>query len=96
MPTLSDRLLQLKKERGLLQKDIAMAVGLSVMGYQRYENGTRQPNAETLAKLADYFQVSADYLLGRTEKIESIKMKSNCLNSECLAENQERINITTK
>jgi len=66
MPNLSERLVQLKKERGLLQKDIAKAVGLSVMGYQRYENGKRQPAADTLIKLADYFNVSLDYLTGRT------------------------------
>ena len=67
MPNLSNRLVQLKKERQLLQKDIAKAVDLSVMGYQRYENGTRQPTTDTLEKLADYFDVSTDYLLGRSD-----------------------------
>lgn len=70
MTTLSDRLIQLKKERSLLQKDIAKAVDLSVMGYQRYENGTRQPTTDTLQKLADYFNVSTDYLLGRSDNPE--------------------------
>lgn len=70
MATLSDRLIQLKKERDLLQKDIAKAVNLSVMGYQCYENGTRQPTTDTLQKLADYFNVSTDYLLGRTDNPE--------------------------
>lgn len=65
MPNLSERLTQLKKERGLLQKDIAKAIGLSVVGYQRYEYGTRQPTVDTLIKLADYFNVSLDYLTGR-------------------------------
>jgi len=67
MSNLSDRLVQLKKERGLLQKDIAKAVGLSISGYQRYERGTRQPTADTINKLSQFFNVSADYLLGLTD-----------------------------
>ena len=67
MPDLSDRLLYLKKERKLLQKDIANDIGVSLRAYQYYERGERNPDTETLTKLADYFDVSTDYLLGRSD-----------------------------
>lgn len=67
MPTLSERLIQLQTERKLLKKDIAEAVGISTMAYYRYESGKRLPDTEILSKLADYFNVSADYLLGRSD-----------------------------
>ena len=65
MPNLSDRLKQLKIERKLLQKNIANDIGISLRAYRYYENGERNPDSDTLVKLADYFGVSVDYLLGR-------------------------------
>jgi len=67
MPTLSERLLELKAEQGLLQKDIARDVGLALRTYQYYESGKRKPDSDTLIKLADYFNVTLDYLTGRTD-----------------------------
>lgn len=67
MPNLSDRLQELQKQSGILKKDIAQAVGLSIMGYYRYERGERQPTADVLISLADYFDVSLDYLVGRSD-----------------------------
>lgn len=67
MANLSSRLKQLKNERHLLQKDIAEGIGISLRAYQYYESGERKPDVEVLEKLADYFQVSADFLLGRTD-----------------------------
>lgn len=67
MTSLSERLLQLKKERNLLQKEIANSIDISLRSYQRYESGERYPDSNTLSKLADYFNVSTDYLLGRTD-----------------------------
>jgi len=65
--SLSERLLQLKSERNLLQKDIAKDVGLALRTYQYYERGERKPDSDVLIKLADYFQVSLDYLVGRSD-----------------------------
>lgn len=70
MPNLSDRLQELQKQSGILKKDIAQAVGLSIMGYYRYERGERQPTADVLIALADYFDVSLDYLVGRSDEPE--------------------------
>lgn len=70
MATLGERLQQLQTERGILKKDIAKEVGLSIMGYYRYERGERQPTADVLIALADFFDVSIDYLVGRTDNPE--------------------------
>lgn len=67
MASLSERIVQLQTERRLLKKEIAEAVGISVMAYYRYESGERKPDSDTLIKLADYFEVSTDYLLGRSD-----------------------------
>lgn len=66
MSNLSERLVQLKAERNLLQKNIAKDTGISLRAYRYYEKGERQPDSETLIKIADYFNVSLDYLTGRT------------------------------
>lgn len=67
MSNFTDRIQLLKINKKLLQKEIAKAVGISVRTYQRYETGERTPDTDTLIKLADYFDVSTDYLLGRTD-----------------------------
>ncbi|TKI53629.1 helix-turn-helix transcriptional regulator [Lysinibacillus mangiferihumi] len=59
----------LKNLRGKrTQEEIAKAVGLSRARYAHYENDIREPDLETLERFADFFDVSIDYLLGRTEK----------------------------
>ena len=67
MNKLSNRLIKLKKDKNLLQKDIAKDVNLSFRAYQYYERGQREPTASVLIALADYFDVSIDYLVGRTD-----------------------------
>ena len=62
-----ERLLNLKETRNLLQKDIALAIGVSVRTYQRYEKGEMQPTMPILISLADYFDISIDYLVGRSD-----------------------------
>ena len=68
MEILGHRLLLLRKQRGLIQKDVAEAVGISFNSYCRYEKNEREPMAPTIVALADFFGVSADYLLGRTDQ----------------------------
>lgn len=58
----------LRKERGLLQKDVAEHLNIAISTYSYWENGKFEPDQESLSKLADFFGVSADYLLGREEK----------------------------
>lgn len=56
---------QLRKQNKFTQKDVAAQLGVSFQCYQGYEAGYRQPTPEMLCKLADVFEVSVDYLLGR-------------------------------
>ncbi|MBQ4541735.1 MAG: helix-turn-helix transcriptional regulator [Clostridia bacterium] len=49
-------------------EDIASLLGISVQAYYRYENGQNEPNVENLCKLADLYNVSVDYLIGRAIK----------------------------
>ncbi len=67
MSNLSDRLIFLKHKHRLLQQDIASSIGLSLRTYQRYEHGERNPTSDVLIALADYFNVSLDYLVGRSD-----------------------------
>ncbi len=64
---LHERLVELKTKRGILQKDIANGLDISLRAYQYYERGEREPSASVLIALADFFDVSVDYLLGRTD-----------------------------
>jgi transcriptional regulator with XRE-family HTH domain len=59
------RLKQLRGKR--TQEEIANQIGISRARYSHYENGRSEPDAETLQKLADTYNVSVDYLLGRTD-----------------------------
>ena len=67
------RLKQLRKERGISQLKLAMELSMSQNSVSRYENGVREADYATLIKLADYFDVSIDYLLERTDKPERNK-----------------------
>lgn len=58
---------QLRQEKGVLQKDVASYLGVDRTTYVKYERGDSEPNHDILSKLADYFNVSIDRLLGREE-----------------------------
>ena len=63
----SKRLINLRRENRLSQRDIAAKLGISQPSYTRYEKGTAEPTIANLIILADIFDVSLDYLLGRKE-----------------------------
>lgn len=67
-PLISKRLRELREENHLLQKDVAKYLNITTSAYGYYEQGKRNPDIETVNKLADFFNVSTDYLLGRTNK----------------------------
>lgn len=77
--TFSERLKMLRTSKGLKQKDIASILKINPNTYCRYENGDRTPPPEILIKLAEIFNVSTDYLLGRNGKkqAESISASSD-------------------
>ena len=61
------RLKKLRKERNISQLKLALDLNMNQNSISRYENGEREADYETLIRFADYFNVSLDYLLGRTE-----------------------------
>ena len=65
MKLFRERLLEQRKLYGYTQRDMAERLGISQPSYVRYENGTSEPTQENLVKIADIFDVSTDYLLGR-------------------------------
>lgn len=62
-----ERLKALRKEAGLTQKDMARNFGTSQPSYQQWESGKRTPNSDNLEKLANFFNVSTDYLIGLSD-----------------------------
>lgn len=61
------RFKELRKERGLSQSDVAKAIFVTQRTYSYYENEQRDIPTHTLVHLADFYDVSIDYILGRTD-----------------------------
>jgi len=62
----STRLAQLREELGLTRKEVAEKLNIDQTTYGKYELSKRQPDYDTLQKIASFYNVSVDYLLGRT------------------------------
>lgn len=68
MEVLAKRLVELRSAKKISRREVAARTGMTERTYQRYENAERDPSAPALLALADYYDVSADYLLGRTDE----------------------------
>ncbi|MDO0824040.1 helix-turn-helix domain-containing protein [Desulfosporosinus nitroreducens] len=64
----SQRLVALRQKKGLTQEELAQMVNMSRSALSLYELSRREPDFSTLGTLADFFEVSTDYLLGRTNE----------------------------
>ena len=64
---LSERLKKCRAEKGLTQWEVAVYCDITEKTYQNYELMTREPKLEILVRIADCFDVSLDYLTGRTD-----------------------------
>lgn len=64
----AQRLKQLRKSQTISEKDLAARFGITPRAWRFYEQGSREPNIELLIKIADYFDVSLDFLVGREER----------------------------
>lgn len=62
------RIRDLREDRDLTQKEVAQLLGMSQTGYSKYETGENDIPTSVLIKLADFYQTTTDYLLGRTDK----------------------------
>ena len=64
MEKLAEKLKELRIEKGLSQREVSSALGMSRNAFTNYENGYREPSLDNLKKICQFFDVSADYLLG--------------------------------
>lgn len=64
---------KLRLESGISQKELAEKLGVSPTNIYNYEIGRTQPSIEWLVKIADFFDISVDYLIGRTDDFGNIK-----------------------
>ncbi len=71
------RLAELRKEKGLTQRQLAEAFGVSAGNICDYEKGRIEPNINKLVDFADYFEVTLDYLVGRSSDAGEIKINVN-------------------
>lgn len=67
---MSAPLKELRKEKGLSKIAVQMQTGIEQALISKYENGERVPPTETLMQLADFYGVSMDYIMGRTDRKE--------------------------
>lgn len=67
------RLKTLRKNKNITQQRLAIELGINQNTLSRYENGQRQADYNTLIQIADYFDVSVDYLIERTDNPKRYK-----------------------
>ena len=70
--TFGELLAELRQDKGLTQKQLGRVLSVSTGTISNYENGVHYPDLEKLVQLADYFQVSTDYLLGRENSARTV------------------------
>lgn len=85
MKVLAERMKWLREKNRLAQKEVAANIGVTLSGIQKMEYGTSMPKVETLVKIADFFDISTDFLLGRvsyTNDLNDVLSKIRELESE--------------
>lgn len=78
MAVFGELMAELRQDRGLTQKELGKILSVSTGTISNYENGVHYPDLEKLVQLADYFQVSTDYLLGRREYTKTARAAQTC------------------
>ena len=84
---LSERIRELRKEKKISQAELGEALGLTNNTISKYECATNNPDPNTLCNIADFFEVSVDYLLGRTDENSIKTVKEH----EALSEEDKRL-----
>jgi transcriptional regulator with XRE-family HTH domain len=72
MARCGDRIALLREKRGMTQEELSGKLGISRAALSHYETNRREPDIDTLNKIANFFGVSLDYLLGRTNDPSSV------------------------
>jgi transcriptional regulator with XRE-family HTH domain len=78
----ASRLKECRIKKQLTMKELGQALNMAQSTISGYENGTRKPDLDNLARLADYFNVSTDYLVGRLDSNDSFILHSDQLTSD--------------
>jgi len=68
MSVFSERVFSQRKIKGVSQISAAKGIGISLRAYQKYEHGESEPTLPVAARIAGFYGVSLDYLVGRTDK----------------------------
>ena len=89
----SETMSALRREKGLSQRAAASALGISQALLSHYENGAREPGLAFVCRACDYYGVSADFLLGRTdaaaEESAEARLRALCARLRSLADAAE-------
>lgn len=75
----------IRKKYGISQQTLALAIGLTQQSVNMYENHKIEPDIDTLIKIANYSNVTVDYLIGRTDNNENIVIQNNLFEKICHA-----------
>lgn len=62
-----EKLKELRNEKGLTLKEVALGIEIPLQTYAGYEHGTREPSIEMLKRICIFFDVSADYIIGLSD-----------------------------
>jgi len=76
MYVLPSILKQLRSSKNVSQREVSSSIGVTERNYQNYESGNRKPNYDNLIAIADYYNVSIDYLTGRTDETSFIHIQN--------------------
>ncbi|MEX0417893.1 helix-turn-helix domain-containing protein [Bacillus sp. C30] len=79
---IGDTIKKLRKENKLTQEQLGEAIGVSKMAISYFEKGKKAPGRESIRKIADYFHVTTDYLLGRANSSEFTNDKNKIITDE--------------
>ena len=99
MIDISKKIKDLRLEKGLKQKDVASAINIATNTLSQFENNKGRPSLEVLSLLADFFEVSVDYLIGREDDFGNVvvqnagDIKNLSLNEEELLEAYKHLNF---
>lgn len=92
----ANRLRELRMSKGLSQGDLANKLGVSKSRISMYEVGSRQPDFEMLERIADYFNVDIDYLLGKENVSTYVMTPEQKEVIDAICENAELLDLMRK
>lgn len=97
MEKLRQNIIEERKAKGLTQEELAKKLTLPVNTYGNWERGHAEPSADMLVKLADLFECSVDYLLGRANALDVVNIQTDLTEQQKeLLTNYDKLNAVGK